>query len=434
LSFHNSVTEKEKVVDAIQLLSDVLIWERARVEQALSRSDEYREGRIPKRNPHTSGNNGRIIEIPNENLKALQRRLLRYFLYRMTLPNPVCVHGFMPGYSYISNARAHAREGVRFVLRLDFEDAFSSVCADDLGPVLEEIIHDEIESYRRQHGRQRPLFPVKRVRWFRRMIRHEAANTRQLAFRFVPSVSRLTDELVGLILSATTYKGHLPQGAPTSPYLFSIFLADSGVVDSMREFLAEREIFARDGPHLYFTESGPVYMYGWEVVKLTIYADDITISSAKPIPPSVVRDLIDLIEEESGLRINRKKILTFERRSTAPLITGLRLTERHRTPQELDALLEEKGRSLTPRERKNIKRKVLGKRREWVEQGVGLPKKAVRRLRGFIHGASRDPELCKRMRPKIEGHIASLKAIYGNLPRQIAVPYARYRRMTSHES
>ena len=53
----------------------------------------------------------------------------------------------------------------------------------------------------------------------------------------------------------------------------------------------------------------------------------------------------------------------------------------------------------------------------------------IRKIRGLIHRATRDYEYTGAMRAVIDGHIASLYAVYGkNLPRQIAIPYEAYQK------
>jgi uncharacterized protein (TIGR03067 family) len=123
----------------------------------------YRLQPIPKR----SGGR-RLLAIPNDELKALQRRLLRRLLKR--LPCHPAAKGFQPGESIVSNARPHAGQAV--VVRLDVHDFFPATTAD------------RVFQYFRHIGWNRPA--------------------------------------ARLLTQWCTHQGGLPQGAPTSPRLSNL--------------------------------------------------------------------------------------------------------------------------------------------------------------------------------------------------------------------
>ena len=123
----------------------------------------YRKTSIPKR----SGGR-RVLHVPSDQTKALQRRILHRLLARLRSHD--AVHGFERGRSIATNARAHVGHAV--VIHLDIVEFFPSTGAE------------RIEAY------------FRRVGW-----NAEAA--------------RLLTDLV-------THRRCLPQGAPTSPRLSNL--------------------------------------------------------------------------------------------------------------------------------------------------------------------------------------------------------------------
>ena len=123
----------------------------------------YQERRIPKR----SGGE-RVLSVPSEELKSLQRRLLRRLLKRLRC-HPAA-RGFQPGESIVTNALPHVGRAV--VVRLDLKDFFPATAAW------------RVHRYFRRIGWNRPA-------------------------------ARLLTRLC-------THQGGLPQGAPTSPRLSNL--------------------------------------------------------------------------------------------------------------------------------------------------------------------------------------------------------------------
>ena len=184
----------------------------------------YTTVKIPKRNGKF-----RILHTPNEELKRIQTEIL-YFLYYYYLVNAHC-HGFVPGRSVTTNAAAHIGRD-RF-LKLDIYNAFPSTES----ALLHGLVSNEV--YQVLH---------------------------RLCF--------LKDG-----------KG-LPQGAPTSGYIFNIIL------DPLDDYVAE---------------------IGFRVgFRYTRYADDITISWIENSRVSI-KKTIALVKEklaELGFRLNENKIRT----------------------------------------------------------------------------------------------------------------------------
>ena len=156
----------------------------------------WREARIPKK----SGG-FRKLEIPNDELKALQRQILQYLYRNKELRPSAMAHGFVP-HRNTCTALTHHNTKAPVILCMDIHDFFGT-------------------------------FPIEPVR--ARMI---GAG--------IPATT------VEKILTACTYKGHFPQGAPTSPYLTNV-----GMLDTDRVLAA------------YAKKHGYIY---------TRYADDLTFS------------------------------------------------------------------------------------------------------------------------------------------------------------
>jgi transposase-like protein len=123
----------------------------------------YRRFQIPKR---TGGH--RTIYEPTEELKRVQRLLLRKLLKRLSAH--ACAHGFERGRSTVTGAVPHARKAV--VVRMDVRDFFGSI----------------------KSQRVRDYFA--RVGW--------------------------DSEAAQLLTRLCTHEGALPQGAPTSPRLSNL--------------------------------------------------------------------------------------------------------------------------------------------------------------------------------------------------------------------
>jgi RNA-directed DNA polymerase len=132
-------------------------------EQLQSCRPDYRPRLIPKR----SGGR-RVLSIPSDELKSLQRLLLRRLLRRLRC-HPAA-KGFQPGESIVTNALPHTGQAV--VVRLDLRNFFPATTAH------------RVDRY------------FRRIGWNR-------------------SAARLLTRLC-------THRGGLPQGAPTSPRLSNL--------------------------------------------------------------------------------------------------------------------------------------------------------------------------------------------------------------------
>lgn len=126
-------------------------------------SGNYREVRIPKNNGGT-----RRLEVPDEATRELQRKILKRLLAAVNAHPLAC--GFEEGASIVDAALPH--EGKAVVLKMDIRRFFESTTSERVAAWFAGIGWD-----------------------------HDSA---------------------ALLTDLTTYNGHLPQGAPTSPRLSNL--------------------------------------------------------------------------------------------------------------------------------------------------------------------------------------------------------------------
>ena len=202
----------------------------------------WREFSIPKR----SGGERRI-DAPRDPLKQIQRWILRNILMKVKGGVTQYAYGFVKKRSIVHNAEPHV--GKKIILNIDIEDFFPSIKED----------------------RVRKLFR---------------------GFGY-------TDELSRLFAGLCTYRGFLPQGAPTSPAISNMVC---------------RRLDLRLGK---FCEKYDL--------TYTRYADDITISGDYDFLK--YKNIIMKIIEDEGFRISHKK-LRVTGRGKAQIVTGLVVNEK----------------------------------------------------------------------------------------------------------
>jgi RNA-directed DNA polymerase len=199
----------------------------------------------------------REISAPSKRLKQLQRHL-NYFLQGYYLyAKPTGVYGFVINPTYLGktcniaeNARNHV--GKKYVLNIDLKDFFDSISA------------------------------------------------KQVKALFTSASFGFTDEIATALTLLTTYKGRLPQGAPTSPVI-SNFICMSLDADL----------------HKFATENYLTY---------TRYADDLTFSSETKIESDTILDIINLIHK-NRFKINERKLHQHSKNSKQT-VTGVVVNEK----------------------------------------------------------------------------------------------------------
>ena len=263
----------------------------------------YREFNIPKKS-------GGVREItpPDEWLKRLQRRLL-VFLRKVFTP-PGCVHGGVSGKSIRTNAEPHV--GQKWVLGLDVRDFYPSTTAEHLLPVLKHM--------------------------------------------------GLTDDTAATVCRLTTYRGSLPQGAPTSLFLGNVALWHS---DRRILKLSERHRLA-----------------------YTRYVDDITVSGGNDL--RTMAGAFEEIVRGGGYEVGWDKSGVMGRHQRQ-VVTGLVVNDRLRPTKDfLRALNDDIWLCLD-----------YGADLYAALEGIG-PFHAKQRLNGRVRYVSQfDPKLAERLRRRL---------------------------------
>lgn len=193
----------------------------------------------------SNGKRKRRISAPSRGLKGIQK-----WIYRSVLVNipegPGCT-AYFKGASLDKNAKVHV--GKSFVLNMDLKDFF-------------------------------PTITIKRVAGL---------------FRSIGYSQRVSWALANL----TTYKGRLPQGAPSSPKIANLICRQ---LDDRLSSLCKS--------------------FKWNYTR---YSDDITISGSGQVHDQVLDTIMEIIESE-GFSVNPTK-LRVSRRNSRQLVTGLTVND-----------------------------------------------------------------------------------------------------------
>ena len=288
-------------------------------------------------------NNGtaRLIFIPPDPLKAVQRKINNELRGHFPARDFADMFGILEKTSNVKHARVHAE--AKYVLQFDLKSAFPSVTAQQLEKVLYALFWEQRDdlaaSYDFDNGNDDAIWTVVKKQW-------------------------LVGKLTQIIVDLCTTKGILPQGTPSAPFLFHLVIAH-GLFDELKNVCAR--------------------LAGYHA-KLTIYFDNIVISSSKPLPAIIRNQITDTILA-SGFEINGRKTRSTSFRSTAPLITGLRI----------------------------------------VNGRVSLPRDTINKWRGLLHSAASD---CK-LWPEAQGILAYLLQVYGrrldNYPGPLRQPIREFK-------
>lgn len=230
-------------VDELIICRDLIVNDKA-----------YYEWETPK-----ASGGMRQITSPVEELKEMQRRIMHILLY--SIPIHLIAHGFCRDRDIFTNAQVHS--AARTMLNLDLKDAFPSTRENRVAVNL-----------------KKPLVRNLRMQ-FRRAISDENI-----------------EDILHMIVRLCTFKGCIPQGAPTSPAILNIVCMNM-----------DAELYALASKH-----------------NLTVsrYADDITFSSSDDEISGEVRQEIRSTISRCGWKINQKKVQYLRRRTGRQLeVTGL---------------------------------------------------------------------------------------------------------------
>lgn len=218
----------------------------------------YNTFNLPKRSGGT-----RTICAPNDELKRIQRHILRRLLRRLRA-HP-CAMGFERGRSIADNARTHANANV--VIRMDLKDFFGST-------------------------------PAARVHSYFRFIGYDA-------------------ESADLLTKLCTHNGSLPQGAPTSPRLSN--LVNYRLDARLAALAASRGMaYTRYADDITFS-------FREQEATASVRQNPKTLQRYKnkaPRPNDIIVAAKSILADE-GYRLHTRKKLRIARRHQRQLVTGL---------------------------------------------------------------------------------------------------------------
>lgn len=180
----------------------------------------------------------RILNPSLKTLKHLQKMLLQNILYKIELPD--YVYGATKGRDNVMNGKRH--QGNKFIFTTDLKD----------------------------------FFPT---------INHKMVFEMFRSNNFSPTVSRVLTQL-------TTYKGHLPQGAPTSPVMANL-------------------VFVKTGDKLDELSKG-------NKITFTTFIDDLTFSSKSDFK-QLAQSFIEIIKKDKFFLSHKKT----NYKTKNPVVTGV---------------------------------------------------------------------------------------------------------------
>ncbi len=180
----------------------------------------------------------RVLNPSIKRLKIIQKRLQKNILQKLTIPD--YAFGAIKGKDNISNAKRH--QGKKYIFTTDLTNFFPSV----------------------NHKQVFEMF---------------------ISFDFSPTVGRLLTKL-------TTYKGKLPQGAPTSPIVANLVFVKTG--KRLQEIAKEYNL------------------------TFTSFVDDLTFSSPTDFKDKIP-NILDAVVED-GFKISHKKT---NYKTKLPTVTGV---------------------------------------------------------------------------------------------------------------
>jgi RNA-directed DNA polymerase len=259
------LTSEQDLADLLGIALSRLRW--FTFDKAADTTWHYVRYTVPKR----SGGE-RVILAPKPELKALQRRALAEIIGKA--PVALAAHGFVPGKSTITNARAHV--GKQVIVKLDLQDFFPSIT-------------------------------FARVRGMLIALGYSFAVAAALAL-LCTEYDREPFTRDGKQYFISVGPRHLVQGAPTSPALANLV---AWSLDRRLMGLAKARGFT-----------------------YTRYADDLVFSGDDPAAARDLRIVAERIIRDESFTVNRAKT-KIARQSARQIVTGLVVNEQVNTPRSL---------------------------------------------------------------------------------------------------
>ncbi len=373
----------------------------------------------------------RTISVPPKELKTVQKKLLgvlnklekRSCFYLTKHPffsNQVFykpglksfidprLYGSIKGKSVTSAARVHTFSNSNFLIELDIKNAFPSVKRNTVFEVLKKIIICEFKTYfetykadkfiykkfargsRRRNTRYNnrprynplyirfPLFSNRDCYAFRSFVRSQA---HKYEFFEDTRLEDIASNLAHLMTDLVTKDGSLPQGSPTSGMILNLIISDKIL---------------------------PFLKLGFNHC-LSIYVDNILISSDKKPDQEMIDKIISQFEKDDLFKINTDKTCVYDLRNQSGHILGIKIVKRPARVDELAQMRWNNYKNAPPGLKKNDKH---GLTESWQKTHLTLCKKTQKLYRAKLHNCIVN-EVDEDTLSKAHGYIGHLVSIYG---------------------
>ncbi|MBI2447939.1 hypothetical protein HYV44_00060 [Candidatus Microgenomates bacterium] len=392
--------DQRGLLEGERLLCRVLDITPEEYIEILLLEDRYRSHKLGK---HT-------ISVPTPILKVVQERLHRIiglrlmdnFVFQKFDPNThhyYRFHGFLRNKSILTAVHPHADS--EYFFKLDLKNAFGSTKRNFLiticFPALMRIL------WRESMFQKSKLFSKSLCGRFNASISNHFLHRQSivdveaeflrgrfhryfLQYKLNRHLTYLLYEFTVAVVDLITDKDSLPKGAPTSPDFFVYATYADGLIKKI---------------HLALENNGIKHPI------ITIYADDIIISSNQPIPKKVREKVVTAIEAKPNtFSVNRGKIHYYRLNKCSPRMLGLSLRVKIDWPPIQTVRMLE-GRQIT------------------------LRRKDQDRFRAILHSAYQNPgdEKLSRSAMGITAHICRIFPPK-LLPSRLRRPMANFLKMT----
>lgn len=299
-------TLSNEYIKKFQKLNDLFVEPKFKNTLAISKdiNAHYTAINIPKKRGGT-----RLISIPDEDLTSIQRKILPLIERALLIKDKHTEYfedeegrsvfykpgsnsfGFEKKKNITMNAMQH-KDG-KYFLKIDIHQFFSSISFYTVCDIMHECLEINEKSFKNLAKTKQSLVSLSDV--FRMQLFGNPENENKRFRRL---------QLEQMMANFLCQNGALATGACTSPLIANFYMRDFD--KRMVKYLYKRE-----------QRKGQEFVY-------TRYADDITISSDKPISISVLQFVTELLEK-FGLHINEEKT-HFQSWKSKNVITGINVT------------------------------------------------------------------------------------------------------------
>lgn len=245
-----------------------------------------------------------------------------------------------------------------------------------------------------------PLISNRTSKWFRKLVIDIDGKNNLLVQDIVDRAAKILSELT----SMEGNKG-MAQGATTSMMMLNLIVSKEEVLPKIRKFFSDK--------------------YPTVPTKVSIYVDDITISTNKRLTLEDEKEIVRIVETIGIFKIAKEKTLRFDRVSHSPVVTGYRIVTKNLPSSHAEGLLESKSKAV----RKTAKN-CLEKKRPWKVDTITVPKARLKKARGMIMRAlqsSVDDPIHQRLRgymnwvftgrkeAELPGYVKNIWDVYKNI-------------------